>query len=117
MVGPPVAGSPPSPTSSSSSSPAQPSSSTSPHLSSTSYRVPAQPSREYSLKILQWNANGLGNKVMEFKELLARLGIHVALLQETKLRPLSKTPSFPGYTPIRVDRPSGDGGGAAFLPW
>ena len=68
-----------------------------------------------SLKILQWNANGIGNKKMELKELLVRLGIHVALLQETKLGPASRDPVFPGYTTIRVDRPSGGGGGLLAL--
>ena len=64
-----------------------------------------------SLRILQWNVNGIGNKQMELKEFLIRRGIHVALLQESKLLETSKTPIFPGYTTLRVDRPNGVGGG------
>ena len=51
---------------------------------------------------------------MELKDFLQRRNIHVALIQETKLRPTSKTPSFPGFTALRVDRP-GDGGGGGLL--
>ena len=39
----------------------------------------------------------------------------IGILQESKLRTSSKTPIFPNYTTVRVDRPNGDvgrGGGA-----
>ena len=40
-------------------------------------------------------------------------GLDVLLLQETKLSPANQTPSLPGYTPIRRDRPPDGGGGVA----
>ena len=56
-----------------------------------------------SLNLLQWNAEGLGtNKVLELKKLLKDRKIHLALIQETKLR--SKLPpSFPGYDLYQCD--------------
>ena len=60
---------------------------------------------------MQWNANGIGNKKAELREFMRERGVHVALLQESKLRAGSRTPSFPGYTTLRVDRPGGAGGG------
>ncbi len=60
---------------------------------------------------MQWNANGVGGKKMELKEFLLRRGVHVALIQESKLRHSTPSPRFPGYTTVRVDRPSDDGGG------
>ena len=40
-----------------------------------------------SLNLLQWNAAGLGtNKTLELKKLLKDKKIHIALIQETKLR-------------------------------
>ena len=64
-----------------------------------------------TLRILQWNADGIGNKKMELKALMERLDVHAVILQESKLRPSSKSPIFPNYTTVRVDRPNGDGGG------
>ena len=116
VVGPPLPVGPPPTSSSSSRASSLPSPSFSISVSSSRSGGPRLPLPVHSLKILQWNANGIGNKKEELKELLARLGIHVALLQESKLRPHSKTPSFPGYTTLRVDRPSGDGG-VVFSPW
>ena len=52
---------------------------------------------------------------MELKDFLQRNNIHVALIQETKLQSASKTPMFPGYTPLRRDRASGGGGGLLTL--
>ena len=49
--------------------------------------------------------------MMELKEFLHRRKIHVALLQESKLKETSKSPTIPGYTTLRVDRPNGGGGG------
>ena len=37
--------------------------------------------------------------------------IHIALLQETKLRQTHKTPTIKHYTPLRQDRRQGEGGG------
>ena len=68
-----------------------------------------------TLRILQWNADGIGNKKMELKALMTGLDVHAVILQESKLRPSSKSPIFPSYTTVRVDRPKGDGCGCACL--
>ena len=53
------------------------------------------------MNVLQWNAEGLGpSKALELKKFLKDKKIHIALIQETKLR--SKLPpSFPGYEPYK----------------
>ena len=40
-----------------------------------------------TLRILQWNADRIGNKKMELKSLMERLDVHAVILQESKLRP------------------------------
>ena len=56
-----------------------------------------------SLNLLQWNAEGLGtNKTLELKKLLKDKKIHIALIQETKLRTKSP-PSFSGYDVYHCD--------------
>ena len=56
-----------------------------------------------SINILQWNAEGLGpSKALELRKFLKDKKIHVALIQETKLK--SKLPpSFPGYEPYKCN--------------
>ena len=56
------------------------------------------------LRILQWNADGLGNKRGELEEVLERLGVDIAVIQETKWGPNHPTPTFRGFTAIRKDR-------------
>ena len=56
------------------------------------------------IKILQWNADGIGNKHKELGELLKRLKIDVATIQESKLSDRSSTPQWERYTTIRKDR-------------
>ena len=63
-----------------------------------------------TLRILQWNADEIGSKKIKLKALMERLGIHAVMLQESKLRPSSKSPIFLNYTTVRVDRLNGDGG-------
>ena len=52
---------------------------------------------------------------MELKDFLAENDIHLALIQESKLRSNSKTPTFPGYSSLRRDRSDGGGGGLLTL--
>ena len=52
---------------------------------------------------------------MELKGTLHKHDIHIAVIQETKLRPKHKTPKFPGYTTLRLDRRRGEGGGLLTL--
>ncbi|MEL6855582.1 MAG: endonuclease/exonuclease/phosphatase family protein, partial [Cyanobacteria bacterium J06607_13] len=64
-----------------------------------------------SLRILQWNADGLATKTGELELRLKDEEYDVCLIQETKLRPHHPTPRFPGYSTIRLDRKSPTGGG------
>ena len=66
---------------------------------------------------MQWNCNGIGNKVTELAAYLHSTDVKIAALQETKLGPKSKPPNLGSqYTLIRQDRPGGrQGGGLAFL--
>ena len=64
-----------------------------------------------SLRILQWNADGITTKVNELGLRLKKDGYDVCLVQETKLKPNMKTPSIEGYTSIRQDRRNQNGGG------
>ena len=49
-----------------------------------------------TLKLLQWNCNGLVTKKDELEELMQRRGVHVALIQETKLGGKDRTPNIRG---------------------
>ena len=75
---------------------------------------PFQGEVKSSLKILQWNADGLSTKWPELNERLKKEQIDIALIQETKYKQKNKTPTFEGYAPIRYDR-EGDGGGLLCL--
>jgi len=72
----------------------------------------ATPSRtRSSLRIMQWNADGLRSKALELQSRLHKDNIDVCLVQETKLLKRSSTPSMKGYTPYRSDRTNILGGG------
>jgi len=64
-----------------------------------------------SLRFLQFNADGLKSKVDELSKRLHTLDIDVALIQETKLAKSDRTPTIPGFKPIREDRKGMRGGG------
>ena len=64
-----------------------------------------------SLHMLQININGIRNKSHELLHTLQTQDIHIALIQETKLSPSAKTPLFPGYTAVRLDRLASQGSG------
>ena len=70
--------------------------------STTVTKVRNKSNKDY-INILQWNAEGLGQgKALELNKLLKEKKIHVALIQETKLR--SKLPpSFSGYEPYKCE--------------
>ena len=69
----------------------------------------------HRLNILQLNINGIQNKHMELKTFLKQHNVHIATIQETKLRPHNNTPKFPGYTTLRHDRQTRGGGGLITL--
>ena len=68
-----------------------------------------------SVSILSWNCNGVRGSASELAEYLDVRRVKVACLQETKLRPNSRLPSFPNYAAVRLDRPAGGGGGLLTL--
>ena len=78
-------------------------------------RAPNSYTHNNALNILQHNINGIQNKHMELKSLLHKHNIHIATIQETKLTPARLTPKFPGYTTLRLDRPTRGGGGLITL--
>ena len=58
-----------------------------------------------SLRILQWNADGIKSKTDELAKRLKESDIDVAVIQETWLCEEDKhTPTIPGYYPVRWDR-------------
>ena len=65
------------------------------------------------MNILQWNCNGIQNKLTELTNFIYQHKIKVAVLQETKLGNKSTSPEIPNLTLIRKDRLSDSGGGLA----
>ena len=57
--------------------------------------------------VLQFNVNGIGNKLTELGVVLERNKVKVAVIQESK----SKNPCIRNYTTVRKDRPNGHGRG------
>ena len=64
-----------------------------------------------SLRILQWNADGIRTKANELQLRLKESDCDVCVIQESKLRQGIPTPKIEGYTSVRTDRPRMDGGG------
>ncbi|XP_076062668.1 uncharacterized protein LOC143037903 isoform X1 [Oratosquilla oratoria] len=71
--------------------------------------------KTHNINILQHNIDGINTKKHELEHFLKQHNIHIAILQETKLRHSHKTPSFHNYTTIRQDRTDGNGGGLITL--
>ena len=61
--------------------------------------------------ILQWNANGIGNKIDELGIFMEKHKVKVAVIQESKLSQTSRAPCIQNYTTVRKDRCLGQGGG------
>lgn len=84
------------------------------HKQSTTEKAePKCKSHKSTLRILQLNIDGINPKKHELSELLISQKIDIALIQETKLLPKSRTPNIQGYSAIRTDRPNAEypGGG------
>ena len=77
--------------------------------------IPTQAVDENSFTIMQFNANGIGNKLTELSEFLKRHNVKVVVIQESKLSSNSKTPSIQNLTTVRKDRRQGQGGGLLTL--
>ena len=77
--------------------------------------IPTQAVDGNSFSIMQFNANGIGNKLTELGEFLKRHNVKVVVIQESKLSSNSKTPSIQNFTTVRKDRRQGQGGGLLTL--
>ena len=62
-----------------------------------------------TFNVLQFNGNGIGNKLTELGVVLERNKVKVAVIQESKLSSISKNPCILNYTTVRKDRPHRDG--------
>ena len=75
-----------------------------------------QPARGWTAAdILQWNANGVGNKQTELSIFLGEHNVKVAAIQESKITAKSRSPNIQNYTLVRQDRRQGPGGGLLFF--
>ena len=70
-----------------------------------------QNSDDSTLNVLQLNASGIGNKLIEIGVVLEQNKVKVAVIQESKLSPKFKNPCTRNNTAVRKDRPHGQGGG------
>jgi hypothetical protein len=68
-----------------------------------------------SFKVLQFNCNGLRNKIIEILDFMKDKNIKIAAIQESKLNSNSILPELGDYELIRKDRIKDAGGGLAFL--
>ena len=64
---------------------------------------------------MQFNANGIDNKLTELGEFLEQHNIKVAVIQESKVSYNSKTERIQNFTTVRKDRRQGKGGGLLTL--
>ena len=103
---PPTSPAPPASSAPSQSSPSQPSSQ---NQSSTR----PQDNRDYNLKIMQWNCNGINSKMTELTSFVNEHHIKIIVIQETKLSDKSSPPAIPDFTLVRKDRSKDKGGGIA----
>lgn len=67
-----------------------------------------------SLAVCSWNANSITNKIGELTEFLIRTGIHICLLNETKLANNLKF-SIKGFHCLRKDSSRAEGGVAVLI--
>jgi len=72
-------------------------------------------SRQQSINVLYWNANGLTNKMLALLDHLMRHNVDVACISETFLKPNSKLDSHPDYVVHRLDRVDRPKGGVAII--
>ena len=63
------------------------------------------------LTVLQININGIQSKTQELIQTVKDNDIDVITIQETKLQTKHKTPKITGFSAIRKDRKTGNGGG------
>ena len=68
-----------------------------------------------TFNILQWNANGIGNKQTELSIFLEAHDVKVVAIPEPKPTAQSRSPNIQNYTLVRQDRRQGPGGGLLFF--
>ena len=68
-----------------------------------------QISDDSTFNVLQFNANGIGNKLTELGVVLERNKVKVAVIQESKLSSKFKNPCIRNYTIVRKDHSHGGG--------
>ena len=69
-----------------------------------------QKSDDSTCNVLQLNAKRIGNKQTELGVVMENNEVNVAVIQESKLTPKSKSPCIQNYTTFPKDRPHGQGG-------
>ena len=69
----------------------------------------------YHFTIMQFNANGIGNKLTDLSEFLEQHSVKMAVIQESKLSSNSRNPSIQNITTVRKDRSQVRGGGLLTL--
>ena len=82
-----------------------------PHSPSPTPPSAGQISDDSTFNVLQFNANGIGNKLTKLGVVLDRNKVKMAVIQESKLSSKSKNPCTHNYTTVGKDRPHGHGGG------
>ena len=78
-----------------------------PHHLQTPAPSAEQISDDSTFNVLQFNANGIGNKLTELGVVLERNKVKVVVIQESKLSSKSKNPCIQNYITVRKDRPHG----------
>ena len=67
------------------------------------------------LPLMQWNANGISEKITELLTFLQSNNVNIAAIQETKLTNMFKPHKTPGWAAVRLDRQKNKGGGLLML--
>ena len=63
-----------------------------------------RPVKKDTIKILQWNADGINPKIHELTDILSSHEVDIAMIQESKLTAKQQTPVVEGYAAVRSDR-------------
>ena len=70
-----------------------------------------------SLRIMQWNADGINTKIAELNHFVKEHKIDVVIIQESKLTENKPTPKLYGYAAVRSDRPGSEFPGGGLLTY
>ena len=73
------------------------------------------PTPTNSLRLMQWNANGISGRLNELLTFLHSNNVNIAVIQETKLTNKYKPLKTPGWAAVRLDRHKNKGGGLLVL--